>query len=159
LLDQADAERAQAAAAAAAAEQSRIKQQADYLEGLQLELVRVRDGEEAYTRLTLAKQGFTEATIDSAIAMKAELDALRNVSKGSPSSPTPGQQSLPGLVQATQQRFITRGNTGPNLEKAVADNTKQTAMTLAELRKLQLETAAMWRRHFQLVEQQLKDPA
>jgi hypothetical protein len=161
--------------AAAEAEQERqkniAKEEADaeklksaqttYLDSLDLELVRLKEGEEAYTRLSLAKQGFTQDTVDAAVAMKAEIEAIKQAEaetrKVSPTDKdvVAKRQDQPGNLQATQQRFITRGS-GPNLEKMVADNTKQSAATLAELRKLQQDMAARSRRHFEFLERQLE---
>ena len=140
---------------AAADEQRRIELQETTLDNLALEIVRLKEGEEAYTRLSLAKQGFTQDTIDAAVAMKAEIEALKQVDKVTPDKTKEIRDNTPGSIQATQQRFITRGS-GPNLEKMVADNTKQSAATLAELRKLQQDMAARSRRHFEFLERQLE---
>jgi septal ring factor EnvC (AmiA/AmiB activator) len=106
------AEEARAAEKAAAAAQQLIDTQEDYLFQLDAELVKIRDGEEAYMRLTLAKRGFTEESINSALALKAEISELSEAAKARERSGTGAggiSVSAPGQVQGTQARFITRG--------------------------------------------------
>jgi hypothetical protein len=106
------AEEARAAEQAAAAAQQLIDTQEDYLFQLDAELVKIRDGEEAYMRLTLAKRGFTDETINSALALKAEITELSEAAKvREKGGAAGGGMSLqaPGQVQGTQARFITRG--------------------------------------------------
>ena len=106
------AEEARAAEQAAAAAQRLIETQEDYLFQLDAELVKIRDGEEAYIRLTLAKRGFTEESINSAVALKAEISELSEAAKARERSGTGAggiSVSAPGQVQGTQARFITRG--------------------------------------------------
>jgi septal ring factor EnvC (AmiA/AmiB activator) len=106
------AEEARAAEQAAAAAQRLVETQEDYLFQLDAELVKIRDGEEAYMRLTLAKRGFTEESINSALALKAEITELSEAAKARERSGTGAggiAVSAPGQVQGTQARFITRG--------------------------------------------------
>jgi hypothetical protein len=121
------AEEARAAEKAAAAAQQLIDVQEDYLFQLDAELVKIRDGEEAYMRLTLAKRGFTEESINSAIALKAEINELTEAAKLRDKGGTgPGgiSVSAPGQVQATQQRFLTRG-TGMTGQDKILEATKK----------------------------------
>jgi hypothetical protein len=86
--------------------------QEDYLINLELELVKIKEGEEAYLRLTLAKQGFNEETIKSALALKAEITELSEAAKVREKGGAAGRGislQAPGQVQGTQARFITRG--------------------------------------------------
>jgi hypothetical protein len=117
---EADAIKAQAdALAKQATEQERLLQtQTDYLANLDAELVRIRDGEEAYLRLTLAKQGFTEESINAALQLKAEINELSELSKiradeagkpGAEQRDNPISISPRGELRGDQQRFITRG--------------------------------------------------
>jgi hypothetical protein len=97
---------------AAAAAQQLIDTQDDYLFGLEAELVKLKEGEEAYLRLTLAKREFSDETINSALALKAEITELSEAAKvREKSGAAGGGMSLqaPGQVQGTQARFITRG--------------------------------------------------
>lgn len=106
------AEEAKAAEQAAAKAQQLIDTQDDYLFTLEAELVKLREGEEAYMRLTLAKRGFTDETINSALALKAEITELSEAAKVREKGTAAGSgMSLqaPGQVQGTQARFITRG--------------------------------------------------
>jgi hypothetical protein len=106
------AEEAKAAEQAAAKAQQLIDTQDDYLFTLEAELVKLREGEEAYMRLTLAKRGFTDETINSALALKAEITELSEAAKvREKGTAAGGGMSLqgPGQVQGTQARFITRG--------------------------------------------------
>lgn len=155
------AKEAEAAAARAAADAMRAREaeaaqqqqllnvQADYLASLDAELVRLKEGEEAYLRLTLAKQGFTDQTINAAVAMKAEADAIREQARRAGETGTPGGQSdrqtMPGMVQATQQRFITRGDGNSEMRKLI-DAQKEAV----RLQKQSLEVAnrmeQTWRR-------------
>jgi hypothetical protein len=57
------AEEARETEKAAAAAQQLIDTQEDYLFGLEAELVKLKEGEEAYLRLTLAKREFSDETI------------------------------------------------------------------------------------------------
>jgi hypothetical protein len=122
------AEEARAAEKAAAAAQQLIDVQEDYLFQLDAELVKIRDGEEAYMRLTLAKRGFTEESINSAIALKAEISELTEAAKARERSGGTGpggiSVSAPGAVQATQQRFLTRG-TGMTGQDKILEATKK----------------------------------
>jgi len=108
--------------------------QENYLSALDSELVRLRDGEEAYLRLTMAKQGFEQATIDTAIAMQAEIDAIKQAheeqlrqqreAESKEKSGTQSMVSAPGQVQGTQARFITRG-TGSSVQDKILEATRK----------------------------------
>jgi hypothetical protein len=135
------------AAAAAEAEQARVREQAaaqadrlkqtqdSYLFNLEAELVKLREGEEAYTRLTLSKQGFEQATIDAALAMRAEIDAIKKAEEEKQrqdreaANQEPNDQrrefQAPGQVQGTQARFITRGTGSSVQDKILATAQKQ----------------------------------
>jgi hypothetical protein len=136
---EADTRAAQAAAAAAREQEQKALQQTqdNYLASLKDELVRLKEGEEAYTRLTLAKQGFEQSTIDSAIALRAEIDAIKkaeaeknkNARPNNPSNPTSSSPiqamfQAPGQVQGTQARFITRG-TGSSVQDKILEATRK----------------------------------
>jgi septal ring factor EnvC (AmiA/AmiB activator) len=106
------AEEARAAEQAAAAAQRLVETQEDYLFTLEAELVKIKEGEDAYMRLTLAKRGFTEESINSALALKAEITELSEAAKARERSGAGAggiSVSAPGQVQGTQARFITRG--------------------------------------------------
>jgi hypothetical protein len=63
-------------------------------------------------RLTLAKRGFTEESINSALALKAEITELSEAAKVREKGGTAGggmSLQAPGQVQGTQARFVTRG--------------------------------------------------
>ena len=97
---------------AAAAAQQLIDTQDDYLFGLEAELVKLKEGEDAYLRLTLAKREFSDETIKSALALKAEITELSEAAKVREKGGTAGggmSLQAPGQVQGTQARFITRG--------------------------------------------------
>jgi hypothetical protein len=133
------AEEARAAEKAAAAAQQLIDTQEDYLFQLEAELVKVKESEEAYMRLTLAKRGFTDETINSAIALRAEIDQLNKEKKAKDDKDTKvGSVSIsaPGQVQATQQRFITRGTGMTGQEKILAETKKQIELQLAEQKRV-----------------------
>jgi hypothetical protein len=110
--------------------------QADYLSNLEMELVKIKEGEEAYLRLTLAKQGFNEETINSALALKAEITELSELDKERQKTKTEkdsaGRLTSPGVVQATETRGLTRGIGMKDEQKILAETQKQTAKT-AEL--------------------------
>jgi hypothetical protein len=135
-------EERKAAEAAAAAAARLIETQEDYLFTLEAELVKVREGEEAYTRLTLAKKGFNEETINAALAMKAEITEISELKRlqdaeaakrgeSGRDTPTP-RAGMPGPVSGTETRFITRGIGMKGEDKILAETQKQTAKT-AEL--------------------------
>jgi DNA repair exonuclease SbcCD ATPase subunit len=123
------AEEARAAEQAAAAAQRLVETQEDYLFTLEAELVKIKEGEEAYTRLTLAKRGFTEESINSALALKAEISELTEAAKARERSGTSGSGggmsvTAPGQVQGTQARFITRG-IGTSGQDKILEATKE----------------------------------
>jgi hypothetical protein len=116
---------AEANKARAEAEQKRkadqevlVKTQEEYLFTLEAELVKLKEGEDAYMRLTLAKKEFSEETINQAVALKQEIDQLNELARKQPEARKPQDDaenaarisvSAPGQVQGTQARFITRG--------------------------------------------------
>jgi hypothetical protein len=123
------AEEARAAEQAAAAAQQLIDTQEDYLFTLEAELVKIKEGEDAYMRLTLAKRGFTEESINSALALKAEISELSEAAKARERSGTSGSVggmsvTAPGQIQGTQARFITRG-IGMTGQDKILEATKQ----------------------------------
>jgi hypothetical protein len=123
------AEEARAAEQAAAAAQRLIETQEDYLFTLEAELVKIKEGEDAYMRLTLAKRGFTEESINSALALKAEISELSEAAKARERSGTSGSGggmsiTAPGQVQGTQARFITRG-TGSSVQDKILEATRK----------------------------------
>jgi chromosome segregation ATPase len=133
------AEEARETEKAAAAAQQLIDTQEDYLFQLEAELVKIKEGEEAYMRLTLAKRGFTEETINSAIALRAEIDQLNKEKKAKDDKETKvGSVSVsaPGQVQATQQRFLTRGIGMTGQEKILAETKKQIELQLEAQRRV-----------------------
>jgi hypothetical protein len=120
-------------------EQERLAQaQNDFLASLELEITRLKEGEEAYIKLKLAKQGFTEETIAASLAMKAEIDALKKEQQIKSETKQERDFQAPGMVQATQQRFITRG-TGSSVQDKILQEMKQQIKIqqeqLAETRK------------------------
>jgi hypothetical protein len=123
------AEEARAAEQAAAAAQRLVETQEDYLFTLEAELVKIKEGEDAYMRLTLAKRGFTEESINSALALKAEISELSEAAKARERSGTSGSGggmsiTAPGQVQGTQARFITRG-TGSSVQDKILEATRK----------------------------------
>jgi hypothetical protein len=134
-------------------EESLLLLQEKTLDNLQLEIVRLREGEEAYTRLSLAKQGFTQDTIDAAVAMKAEIEALKELNKPAREEKQRQDRSTSPL-QAQQQRFLTRGvSVDPNMK--VAENTKQTAKTLWGLKEEATKAHQRAARFYEWFERQL----
>lgn len=120
-------------------EQERLTQaQDDFLASLELEITRLKEGEDAYIKLKLAKQGFTEETIAASLAMKAEIDALKKEQQIKSETKQDRDFQAPGMVQATQQRFITRG-TGSSVQDKILQEMKQQIKLqqeqLAETRK------------------------
>lgn len=135
-------EEKKAAEAAAAAAARLVETQEDYLFTLEAELVKVREGEEAYTRLTLAKKGFNEETINAALALKSEITEISELKRlqdaeaakrGESGRDTPAPRAgMPGPVTGTEARFLTRGIGMKDEDKILAETQKQTAKT-AEL--------------------------
>ena len=117
-------EQAKAAEQAMKAEQALVAAQDVYLENLRLEIVRVKEGEEAYQRLLLAKQGFTEETIDSALALQNELKSLKALQDRKPEKVKQEPQREMQQLQATQQRFLTRGSGMKIEEKQLKESEK-----------------------------------
>lgn len=139
-------ERARAEEQAQAAADRLAQTQDNYLAGLEAELVKLKEGEEAYLRLSLAKQGFTDETINAAVAMKAEADALREQARRAGETGGQGgaagqsqRMTMPGQIQASQQRFITRGTGSSEMQKLIDAQkaaAKLQADALAEAKRL-----------------------
>jgi hypothetical protein len=144
------AEEAKALEQAAAAAQRLIDTQEDYLFNLEAELVKVRDGEEAYLRLTLAKRGFTEESIKSAIALRAEITEMAEAAKLRDKDDTTGVGgstiSAPGQVQGTQQRFLTRGTGMTGQDKILEATRKQVDQQQAMLAEQKRQTQILEQR-------------
>ncbi len=111
--------RAEAEQKRKAEQESLQKTQDDYLFALEAEKIKLKEGEEAYLRFTLAKREFSDETIRSAIALRSEITELSEAqrlrdqaSKDKPQGDMAGRNislQAPGQVQGTQARFITRG--------------------------------------------------
>ena len=121
------------------AEDALLQSQQSYLDSLEMEIVKLTQGEEAYQRLRLAKQGFTEDTIESALALQREIKALNIKADAERQSTPQREQSLPQL-QASQQRFLTRG-TGSSVQQKIVDEVKrQNAIASRLLQEAQKQT-------------------
>jgi hypothetical protein len=129
-------EEAKAREQAAEANRQLAQSQEAYLFNLELELVKLRDGERAYTLMTLAKKGFTYETAQQALALQDEIAALREQGKVAKDvaskAGNASRVTNPGQVQGTEARFITRGIGMKDEQKILAETQKQTAKT-AEL--------------------------
>ena len=129
-------EEAKAREQAAEANRQLAQSQEDYLFNLELELVKLRDGERAYTLMTLAKKGFTYETAQQALALQDEIAALREQGKVAKDvaskAGNASRVTNPGQVQGTEARFITCGIGMKDEQKILAETQKQTAKT-AEL--------------------------
>lgn len=101
-----------------------LQSQTDYLANLDLELLKLREGEEAYERKRLKMLDYSDITIDKALQIKAAIDAETQAAKGDDLTPT-SSQSMPAALQASQQRFVTRGTGNSNEAKILAANEKQ----------------------------------
>ena len=114
-IAKAEAEKAKAMEQQAAAQARLSDMQDNYLANLELELTRIRDGEEAFERAKLKQQGFAPDAINRAIELRNEIDALKKAAEKATDSDSPAavaanrELGAPGAVQATQQRFLTRG--------------------------------------------------
>jgi hypothetical protein len=133
---------------------NRLKEtQSNYLANLDAELVRIKEGEEAYLRLTLAKQGFNDESIEAAVRLKAEINELNELEKirlkeaETVETKESIRVSRPGELQSEQQRFITRGPGMKGEEKILAATQKQVEMQQALL--------AEQKKQRQLLEQRL----
>jgi hypothetical protein len=151
---EADAIKAQnEALAKQSAEQERLQQtQVDYLANLDAELVRIRDGEEAYLRLTLAKQGFTDESIESALRLKTEINELSELSKIRQTEATNAEREerdspirigQRGELRGDQQRFITRGPGMKGEEKLLAAAKEQAQRAAEMLKEAKKQTALL----------------
>ncbi len=116
--------------------------QADYLGTLDAELVRVREGEEAYLRLTLEKKKFSEETIKAALARQKELDVIRT-ENAEKSRRTEMRSSRLPEVRAEQQRFLTRGPGMKGEEKLLAALKEQIAKEDAMLAEQKKQTKVL----------------
>ena len=133
-LKDAESERAKAIEQQRLEQERMVDSQVDYLANLQLELVRVRDGDEAYERAKLKRQGFLDWTIDSAVNLRRMIDDAKKL-KETPMGPEQFSGTLPqapGMIQATQQRFMTRG-TGSSVQDKILQEMKQQIKIQQEL--------------------------
>jgi hypothetical protein len=130
---EAEAMKEQAAAMAKQEEAQKrlLETQENYLFNLDAELVRLKEGEEAYLKLTLAKQGFNEESIESAVRIKAEIERMKELSRIKEPRDEPEKSlsvnriSQIGSVQSEQQRFLTRGPGMQDQDKILAATNKQ----------------------------------
>lgn len=145
----AEADRAAALKREREEQQKLVDAQAAYLDGLELERIRLAEGEEAYERSRLQRMGFAETTINEAIRLRGELARLREAEQQGmarrPSAGQPGTQagvSGPGQVTATQQRFVTRGAGIRNEDKLLkaAEEQLAKAAEMLEVAKQQRDT-------------------
>jgi len=107
-----------------------IQVQDDYLFSLEAELVKLKEGEEAYLRLTLAKKEYSQETIDAAVAMQTEIRELAELKQlGERDTPEGRDQAsritAPGSVQGTEARGLTRGVGIRGQDKILAATQKQ----------------------------------
>ena len=130
------------------AEQDRLQQsQASYIAGLELELVKLKEGEEAYDRKRLAMLDYSDETIEKALKMKAEINELNELNKiraeeatrlEREGRDTPIRIGQRGELRGDSQRFITRGIGMKGDEKLLAAAKEQAQRSkdlLAESRK------------------------
>jgi hypothetical protein len=115
-----------------------VQSQNDYIANLDLELLKLKEGEEAYERKRLAMLGYSDTTIEKALQIKAAIEQetqLWRESEGRDSSVRIGQR---GVIQGDQQRFITRGIGMKGDEKLLAaakEQAKKAAELVAESKK------------------------
>lgn len=122
-------EEAKAREQAAEANRQLAQSQEDYLFNLELELVKLRDGERAYTLMTLAKKGFTYETTQQALALQDEINALREQGKvageAAAKAGNASRVTNPGQVQGTEARGLTRGVGTRGQDRILAATQKQ----------------------------------
>jgi hypothetical protein len=133
------------------AEQDRHNQtQADYLANLDLELIKLKEGEEAYERKRLKMLDYSDETIEKALKMKAEITEINELNKiraDEVARPELEERDSPirigqrGDLQGTQQRFITRGIGMKGDEKLLAAAKEQAQRAAEMLKEAKKQTA------------------
>jgi hypothetical protein len=135
---QADRERMRVQQEQQAVQDRLIDQQVDYIQNLRLEKIRVEEGEEAYERARLKRLGFMQQVIDEGIRLKRIITERKEAETDTVKGMQTQQIGRIGVLQATQQRFITRG-TGSSVQDKILQEMKQQIKLqqeqLAETRK------------------------
>jgi hypothetical protein len=120
-----------------------VKSQDDYLASLDLELLKLREGEEAYERKRLAMLDYSDTTIEKALQIKAAIEQetrLQRESEGRNDLVRIGQR---GEVRGDQQRFITRGPGMKGEEKLLAAAKEQAQRAAEMLKEAKKQTALL----------------
>lgn len=129
------------------AEQDRHNQtQTDYLANLDLELVKLKEGEEAYERKRMEMLKYSDTTIEKALQIKAAIEQesqLRRASESSESSGPTGSIGQRGEIRGDQQRFITRGIGMKGDEKLLAAAKEQAQRAKDLLAESKKQTALL----------------
>lgn len=135
-MKQAAQEQAKAIEQQVAAQMRLDERQNGYIGNLELELVRIKEGEEAFERARLTQEGFAPEAVERAVQLRTEIMNLKktmeNATKESSELPKSLDFRAPGMVQATQQRFITRG-TGSSVQDKILQEMKQQIKIQQEL--------------------------
>lgn len=126
--------------------------QTDYLANLDLELVKLKEGEEAYERKRLEMLKYSDTTIEKALKIKAEItelnelnkirqeEAIRPVAEERDSPTRIGQR---GELRGDSQRFITRGIGMKGDEKLLAAAKEQAQRAKEMLAESKKQTALL----------------
>jgi hypothetical protein len=120
-----------------------VKSQDDYLANLDLELLKLREGEEAYERKRLKMLDYSDTTIEKALQIKAAIEQetrLQRESEGRNDLVRIGQR---GEVRGDQQRFITRGPGMKGEEKLLAAAKEQAQRAAEMLKEAKKQTALL----------------
>jgi len=137
---QAERERMRAQQQQQAVQDRLIDQQVNYIQNLRLEKIRVEEGEEAYERARLKRMGFMDQVIDEGIRLKRIITERKEAETDTIKGMQTRQTERIGMLQANQQRFLTRG-TGSSVQQKIVDEVKrQNAIASRLLQEAQKQT-------------------
>jgi hypothetical protein len=120
-----------------------VQSQNDYLANLELELLKLREGEEAYERKRLAMLDYSDTTIEKALQIKAAIEQETQLRRESEGSGSLGRIVQRGAIQGDQQRFITRGIGMKGDEKLLAAAQEQAQRAKEMLAEAKKQTALL----------------
>lgn len=120
-----------------------VKSQDDYLANLDLELLKLREGEEAYERKRLKMLDYSDTTIEKALQIKAAIEQETRAQRDSEGQNDLVRIGQRGEVRGDQQRFITRGPGMKGEEKLLAAAKEQAQRAAEMLKEAKKQTALL----------------
>lgn len=122
------------------------------VEQLQLEAIRIKEGEEAARAMALTMQGIDKDTADRIASLEAMIQAVKNGTQDGNN-----QQSNAGPNNALESRFLSGRTVTTDYTKVTAEQTKKTTELNAQQLKMLEEAQAELRRIAENTENQIRE--